>query len=60
MPFKSESQRRLFYAAAAGKARNGPPQAVARKFIADSGNQKGSLPERLGKLAAKRKTRLSS
>jgi len=55
MPFKSEAQRRLFYAAASGKAVKGPSQAVAQKFISDSGHQKGKLPERLGQLAAKRK-----
>jgi hypothetical protein len=55
MPFKSEAQRRLFYSAAAGKATKGPSQAVAKKFISDSGSQKGKLPERLGKLAAMRK-----
>lgn len=54
MPFKSESQRRLFYSAAAGKAKKGPSQSVAKKFIADSGDQKGKLPERLGKLAKAR------
>jgi hypothetical protein len=48
MPFKSESQRRLFYAAAAGKARKGPSPAVAKKFIADAGQSKrSSLPERV-------------
>jgi len=57
MPFKSEAQRRLFYSAAAGKATKGPSQAVAKKFISDSGSQKGKLPERLGKLAAMRKKR---
>ena len=55
MPFKSEAQRRLFYSAAAGKKANkGPSKAVAQKFIADSGDQHGKLPERLGKLAKMR------
>jgi hypothetical protein len=53
-PFKSESQRRLFYAAAAGRATKGPSQAVAKKFIADSGHEGGKLPERLGELAKRR------
>jgi hypothetical protein len=54
MPFKSEAQRGLFYAAAKGKAKKGPSKAVAKKFIADSGHQSGALPERLGKLARAR------
>lgn len=54
MPFRSEAQRRLFYAAASGKAKKGPSQSVAKKFIADSGDQSGRLPERLGKLARAR------
>jgi len=57
MPFKSEAQRRLFYSAAAGKAKKGPSQAVAKKFIADSSEQKGKLPERLSQLAKARKNR---
>lgn len=57
MPFKSEAQRRLFYAAASGKARNGPSPEVAKKFIADAGHQ-GKLPEKLSQLAAKRKRRV--
>lgn len=59
MPFKSEAQRRLFYSAAAGKAKKGPSASVAKKFIADAGHQKGKLPERLSQLATKRKNRLS-
>lgn len=51
MPFKSETQRRLFYAAAKGKATKGPSQATAQKFIADSGNTAGKLPLRVGKKA---------
>lgn len=58
MPFKSEAQRRLFYAAAKGKAKKGPSASVAKKFIADAGHQKGKLPERLGKLAKARKNKL--
>lgn len=58
MPFKSEAQRRLFYAAASGHARGGPSPEVAKKFIADSGHQSGSLPEHvttsMKKLAKKR------
>jgi len=38
MPFKSEQQRRLFYAAAAGKVKGIKPK-VAKKFIKDSGKQ---------------------
>lgn len=53
MPFKSEAQRGLFYAAAAGKARKkGLSQATAKKALShDTG---GKLPERLGTLARKR------
>lgn len=62
MPFKSEAQRRLFYAAASGHARGGPSQAVAQKFIADSGHQTGSLPEHVGSamksLAKKRRKKV--
>lgn len=39
MPFKSEKQKRLMYAAAKNKSvarRKGISQAVAKKFIADS------------------------
>ena len=46
VPFKSEKQRRLMYAAAAGKVQD-IPKAVAKKYIADS-----EPPRR--KLAAKR------
>lgn len=49
MPFKSEKQRRLMYAAAAGKVKD-IPKAVAKKYIADS-----TSPQR--KLAAKRKAK---
>lgn len=38
MPFKSEQQRKLFYAAAAGKVKSISPR-VAKKFIKDSGRQ---------------------
>jgi hypothetical protein len=55
MPFKSEAQRRLFYAAASGHARSGPSQSVAKKFIADSGDSSGKLPERLHTLARKKR-----
>lgn len=47
MPFKSEKQKRLMYAAAAGKVQD-IPKRVAKKYIADS-----TSPQR--KLAAKRK-----
>lgn len=36
MPFKSDAQRRLMYAAAEGKSDQVPAK-VAQKFIADSG-----------------------
>lgn len=49
MPFKSEKQRRLMYAAAAGKVKDVSP-AVAKRYIADS-----TAPQR--KLAAKRKAK---
>ena len=59
MPFKSQAQRGLFYAAAAGKARKkGLSASVAQKAIKhDVG---GKLPKRLGQLAAKRKQRSGS
>ena len=43
MPFKSEAQRRLFYAAASGKKTKakGLSKEEAKKFIAHSGEQKG-------------------
>jgi len=43
MPFKSQAQRRLFYAAASGKETKaeGLSQSEAKKFIKDSGQQKG-------------------
>jgi hypothetical protein len=49
MPFKSEKQRKLMYAAAQGKVKDIAP-AVAGKYIADS-----TSPRR--KLAAKRKAK---
>lgn len=49
MPFKSEKQRRLMYAAAAGKVKD-IPKGVAKKYIADS-----TSPRR--KPAAKRKAK---
>lgn len=55
-PFKSEAQRRLFFSAAAGKAKKGPSPEVAKKFIADAGHQ-GKLPERLSRLAKRRKAK---
>lgn len=50
MPFKSEAQRRLFYAAASGKKTKakGLSQAEAKKFIKHSGHQK-NLEERVQK-----------
>ena len=42
MPFKSDKQRRLFYAAAEGKSDKVSPT-VAKKFIQDSGDP---LPEK--------------
>lgn len=48
-PFKSEAQRRLFYSAAAGKAKKGPSAAVAKKFIKHAGSSKSAdLPKRVG------------
>lgn len=47
MPFKSEKQRRLMYAAASGKVKD-IPKAVAKKYISDSTTNRR-------KLAAKRK-----
>lgn len=49
MPFKSEKQRRLMYAAAEGKVKD-IPKSVAKKYIADSTSSQR-------KLAAKRKAK---
>lgn len=49
VPFKSEKQRRLMYAAAAGKVKD-IPKSVAKQYIADS-----TPPRR--KLAAKRQAK---
>lgn len=46
MPVKSEAQRRLMYAAAAGKS-DKVPKKVAREFLAAPA--KKNLPERKGK-----------
>jgi len=54
MPFKSESQRRLFYA----KAKSGEiPKATVKRWEKETPNKK--LPERLGKEAALRELGLS-
>jgi len=47
MPFKSQKQAKLFYAAAhGGLTGEGPSKEVAQKFISDTGHQKvGKLPE---------------
>lgn len=47
MPFLSPSQRRLFFAKAAGAGyAKGPSQAVAQKFIRDSGETLPKKPTR--------------
>lgn len=54
MPIKSKAQQRLMYAAAAGKAKDGPSPKVAKEFIAATPKKAlATLPQR--KLAAKRK-----
>jgi len=47
MPFKSQAQAKLFFAAKAGKLKGeGPDPEVAKKFIKDTEHQKiGNLPE---------------
>ena len=48
VPFRSKAQSSAFHAAAEGRGTLGIPEAVAKKFIADSRGQKFSkLPERV-------------
>ena len=50
MPFKSQAQRRLFYAAANKKGGvDDLSQSTAKKFIADSKDSPRKLPERFSK-----------
>ena len=51
MPFKSDAQRRLFYAAAGKKAGIGDlAQSTAKKFIKDASKEKSKdLPEKVGR-----------
>lgn len=57
MPLKSRSQARLMYAAATGKAKDGPSPAVAKEYIAGTPKSAYSkLPETAKrKVAVKRK-----
>lgn len=57
MPIKSKAQQRLMYAAAAGKAKDGPSPTVAKEMIAATPKKAlGTLPEKVkAKLAMKRK-----
>jgi len=62
MPFESQAQRRLFYAAASGKKTKvkGLSQAEAKKFIEHSGHQKHlieKVQKRLNKTFKKGKKR---
>jgi hypothetical protein len=53
MPMRSQSQRRLMYAAAAQKGgAGGVSQSVAKEFTA--ADKPGKLPERTGSKAARR------
>lgn len=48
MPLKSKKQMRLMYAAAAGKAKNGPSKKVAKKYIKETPKKAfKSLPEQV-------------
>lgn len=51
MPFQSEAQRKLFFAAAQEKAKNGPAPEVAKKFIEDSYGQLSEAKNRVRKRA---------
>ncbi len=57
MPFKSQKQARLFFAAANGKLKGeGPSKEVAEKFIEDTGHQKlKKLPEYKNKFSKLKK-----
>ena len=56
MPAKSKAQARAMFAAASGHSTLGIPQSVGQEFSSATHNVKG-LPERLGKLAKKRKSK---
>jgi hypothetical protein len=58
MPIKSKAQQRLMYAAAAGKAKDGPSPAVAREFIEATPKESYSdMPEKKRRrMAVKRKS----
>lgn len=60
MPIKSKAQQRLMYAAAAGKAKDGPSKKVAEEYIAATPKKAlAKLPEKVSegkrKVAVKRK-----
>jgi hypothetical protein len=58
MPIKSKAQQRFMYAAAEGKAKDGPSKKVAKEFIAKTPKESmKKLPEKAGgrKVAIKRK-----
>ncbi len=55
MPIKSKAQQRLMFAAAAGKVKDGPSKAVAKKFVEETPKKAfAKLPE-TRKPAMKRK-----
>ena len=60
MPLKSKAQQRLAYASVAGKAKDGMPVKVAKRYIEETPKQAfAKLPEKAGeksrKVAVKRK-----
>lgn len=57
MPIRSKSQQRLMYAAASGKAKDGPSKAVAKEYIqATPKKAYATMPEQASrKVAMKRK-----
>lgn len=57
MPITSKAQQRLMYAAAAGKAKDGPSKKVAREFIeATPKKAYGTMPERKKRAMLKKKS----
>ena len=55
MPITSKAQQRLMYAAAAGKVKDGPSKAVAKKFVEETPKKAyKNLPEKK-KVVLKRK-----
>jgi len=56
MPAKSKAQLRAMFAAVRGKSNLGIPKNVGKEFTEATKSTKG-LPERLGKLAKRRKAK---